>query len=54
MTIGLGTDTGGVTGGGDFGVASHAELEFLVKAGMSPAEAIVAGTRTSAFSRTTS
>ena len=48
VTIGLGTDTGGVTGGGDFGFASHMELEFLVKAGFSPADAIVAGTRTSA------
>jgi len=48
VTIGLGTDTGGVTGGGDFGLASHVELEFLVKAGFTPAEAIVAGTRTSA------
>ena len=48
VTIGLGTDTGGVTGGGDFGFASHMELEFLVRAGMSPAEAIAAGTRTAA------
>jgi len=48
VTVGLGTDTGGVSGGGDFGFASHAELELLVKAGFSPADAIVAGTSTSA------
>jgi imidazolonepropionase-like amidohydrolase/streptogramin lyase len=48
VAVGLGTDTGGVSGGGDFGLASHAELELLVRAGFSPAEAIAAGTHTSA------
>jgi imidazolonepropionase-like amidohydrolase len=46
--LGLGTDTGGVSGGGYFGLATHVELELLVKAGLTPAQAIVAGTRTSA------
>jgi imidazolonepropionase-like amidohydrolase len=48
VTLCLGTDTGGVTGGGYFGLASHIELELLVKAGLTPAQAIVAGTRTAA------
>jgi imidazolonepropionase-like amidohydrolase len=48
VTLGLGTDTGGVTGGGYFGLASQIELELLVKAGLTPAQAIVAATRTSA------
>ena len=48
VTLGLGTDTGGVTGGGYFGLATHVELELLVKAGLTPAQAIVAGTRRSA------
>src|SRR5262249_53190758 len=48
VTLGLGTDTGGVSGGGYFGLASHVELELLVKAGLTPAQAIAAGTRTSA------
>jgi imidazolonepropionase-like amidohydrolase len=48
VRLGLGTDTGGVTGGGYFGLASLVELELLVKAGLTPSEAIVAGTRTSA------
>ncbi|HYM24526.1 MAG TPA: amidohydrolase family protein [Vicinamibacterales bacterium] len=47
VTIALGTDTGGVTGGGYFGLASLVELELLVKAGLTPAQAIAAGTRTS-------
>jgi imidazolonepropionase-like amidohydrolase/streptogramin lyase len=46
--LGLGTDTGGVSGGGYFGLASLIELELLVKAGLTPAQAIGAGTRTSA------
>jgi hypothetical protein len=41
-------DTGGVTGGGYFGLASVVELELLVKAGLSPSQAIVAAARTSA------
>src|SRR5437016_9348783 len=48
VRLGLGTDTGGVTGGGYFGLASLVELELLVKAGLTPSQAIVAGTRTSA------
>ena len=48
VKLGLGTDTGGVTGGGYFGLATHVELELLVKAGLTPAQAIAAGTRTSA------
>ncbi|HEY7286393.1 MAG TPA: amidohydrolase family protein [Vicinamibacterales bacterium] len=48
VRLGLGTDTGGVTGGGYFGLASLVELELLVRAGLTPAQAIVAGTRTSA------
>jgi imidazolonepropionase-like amidohydrolase len=48
VRLGLGTDTGGVSGGGYFGLASLIELELLVKAGLTPAQAIAAGTRTSA------
>jgi imidazolonepropionase-like amidohydrolase len=47
--IGLGTDTGGVSGGQFFGLGSHVELELLVtKAGLTPMQALVIGTRTSA------
>lgn len=48
VELGLGTDTGGVTGGQYFGLASLVELELLVKAGLTPAQAIVAATRNSA------
>ena len=48
VRLGLGTDTGGVTGGGYFGLASLIELELLVKAGLTPSQAIVAATSTSA------
>jgi virginiamycin B lyase len=48
VRLGLGTDTGGVTGGGFFGLASLVELELLVKAGLTASQAIVAATRTSA------
>jgi imidazolonepropionase-like amidohydrolase/streptogramin lyase len=48
VRLGLGTDTGGVTGGGYFGLASLVEMELLTKAGLTPAQAIVAATRTSA------
>jgi imidazolonepropionase-like amidohydrolase len=48
VKLGLGTDTGGVTGGQYFGLASLIELELLVRAGLTPAQAIVAGTRNSA------
>jgi imidazolonepropionase-like amidohydrolase len=45
--VGLGTDMGG-GGPAYFGLSSHVELESLVKAGLTPAEAIGAATRTSA------
>ncbi|MBI3400363.1 MAG: amidohydrolase family protein [Acidobacteria bacterium] len=48
VKLGLGTDTGGVTGGQYFGIASLVELELMVKAGLTPAQAIVAATRNSA------
>ncbi|HKB13246.1 MAG TPA: amidohydrolase family protein, partial [Vicinamibacterales bacterium] len=48
VRLGLGTDTGGVSGGGAFGLASHVEMELMVKAGLTPAQAIVAATRTTA------
>jgi imidazolonepropionase-like amidohydrolase/streptogramin lyase len=48
VRLGLGTDTGGVSGGGYFGLGSLIELELMVKAGLTPAQAIAAGTRTSA------
>jgi len=48
VKLGLGTDTGGVTGGQYFGLASLVELELLVKAGLTAAQAIVAATRNSA------
>jgi imidazolonepropionase-like amidohydrolase len=49
VRIGLGTDTGGVSGGEFFGLGSHVELELLVtKVGLTPMQALVAGTRTSA------
>src|SRR5437867_3107787 len=45
----LGTDTGGVSGGQYFGLGSHLELELLVtRGGLTPMEAILAGTRNSA------
>ena len=43
MIIGLGTD-----GNGDLGSSAHSELADMVFCGLTPAEAIVAGTRTSA------
>jgi len=48
VVLGLGTDTGGVTGGQYFGLASLIELELLVRAGLTPAQAIVAAARNSA------
>jgi len=49
VRLGLGTDTGGVTGGQYFGLGSHMELEFLVKrAGLTPMQAIMLGTHTAA------
>ena len=47
--LALGTDTGGVSGGQYFGLGSHIELELLVtRGGLTPVEAILAGTRNSA------
>jgi imidazolonepropionase-like amidohydrolase len=47
--LALGTDTGGVTGGQYFGLGSHVELDLLVtKAGLSPMQALVLGTRNTA------
>jgi imidazolonepropionase-like amidohydrolase len=47
--ISLGTDTGGVSGGEFFGLGSHVELELLVtRAGLTPMQAIMAGTHTAA------
>jgi imidazolonepropionase-like amidohydrolase len=49
VRLGLGTDTGGVTGGQFFGLGSHVELELLVtRAGLTPMQAIVLGTSTAA------
>jgi imidazolonepropionase-like amidohydrolase len=47
VRFGLGTDMGG-GGPGYYGLSSHVELESLVKAGLTPAEAITAGTRNAA------
>ncbi len=45
VRIGLGTDTGGVTGGQFFGLGSHVELELLVtRVGLTPMQALVIGT----------
>src|SRR5213594_2381371 len=45
----LGTDIGGVSGGQYFGLGSHIELELLVtRGGLTPMEAILAGTRNAA------
>ena len=43
MIIGLGTDANG-----DMGWSAHTELADMVHCGLTPAEALVAGTRTSA------
>jgi imidazolonepropionase-like amidohydrolase len=49
VRLGLGTDTGGVSGGEFFGLGSHVELELLVtKAGLTPMQAVVLGTHTAA------
>jgi imidazolonepropionase-like amidohydrolase len=47
VRFGLGTDMGG-GGPAYFGLSSHIELESLVRAGLTPAEAITAATRNSA------
>jgi len=48
VTLALGTDSGGVSGGQYFGLASHVEMEQLTKAGLSPAQVIVIATRNTA------
>ena len=48
VRIGAGTDGGGQTGDQFVGWTMHTEVENLVAAGLSPAEALVAATRTSA------
>jgi imidazolonepropionase-like amidohydrolase len=49
VRIGVGTDTGGVSGGQFFGLGSHVELELLVtKVGLTPMQALLVGTRDSA------
>jgi imidazolonepropionase-like amidohydrolase len=48
VPIALGTDVGGVSAGGMFGWTEHIELEHMVSAGLSPAQAIAAATRTAA------
>jgi imidazolonepropionase-like amidohydrolase len=48
VKIGAGTDGGGQTGDQFVGWTMHTELENMVAAGMTPAEALVAATRTSA------
>jgi imidazolonepropionase-like amidohydrolase len=47
VRFGLGTDMGG-GGPGYYGLSSHVEMESLVKAGLTPAEAITAATGNSA------
>jgi imidazolonepropionase-like amidohydrolase len=49
VTLALGTDSGGVTGGQYFGLGTHIEMELQVtRAGLTPMQALVTGTRTSA------
>jgi imidazolonepropionase-like amidohydrolase len=49
VTLALGTDTGGVTGEEFFGLGTHVEMEIQVtRAGLTPMQALIAGTRTSA------
>ena len=48
VTIGVGTDGGGQTGDQFIGWTMHTEMENLVAAGMTPAQVIVAATRSSA------
>jgi len=49
VTLAVGTDTGGVTGEEFFGLGTHIEMELqATRAGLTPMQAIVAGTRTSA------
>ena len=48
VRIGIGTDGGGQTGDQFVGWTMHTELENLVDAGLTPAQALMAGTRVSA------
>ena len=48
VRIALGTDVGGASAGGMFGWTEHVELEHMVAAGLTPAAAIDAATRTAA------
>jgi imidazolonepropionase-like amidohydrolase len=49
IMLALGTDTGGVSGGQYFGLGSHIEIELLAtRAGLTPMQAIMAGTRNAA------
>jgi imidazolonepropionase-like amidohydrolase len=48
VRFGLGDDAGATNGAQYFGYAAHLELASMVEAGLTPAEAIVAGTRNSA------
>jgi len=48
VRLALGTDVGGASAGGRFGWTEHAELEHMVTAGLTPAQAITAATRTAA------
>ena len=48
LRIGLGGDIGGLSGRGYFGWSSHMEMDALVKAGLTPSDAIVVATRNSA------
>lgn len=48
VTIGVGTDGGGQTGDQFVGWTMHTEMENMVAAGMTPAQVLVAATRTAA------
>lgn len=48
VPLALGTDVGGASAGGMFGWTEHVELEHMVSAGLTPAQAIAAATRTAA------
>jgi imidazolonepropionase-like amidohydrolase len=48
MRIGLGGDIGGISGREYFGWSSHMEMDALVKAGLTPSEAIQVATRNGA------
>jgi len=49
VTLAVGTDSGGVTGEEFFGLGTHIEMELQVtRAGLTPMQALVAGTRTPA------